>query len=118
MDIDPEFYNEEISEEWSDNFFDDIYDTPSDQDTDESLHPDDLNADQLGLAMAFGEFVVDDRNEYDIDEDTDGENWEGVMELYPLQGVYHSKDARSLSKFEQYIDGITSGQFKGPWHRD
>ena len=126
--MDPDFYTEDhdnfeegIGDEWSDNFFDnsdDLFDPFNELDIEGALHPDQLNADQLGTALAFGETLSDDRDVYDMDEGTDKENWEGVMKLYPLQGAYHSTDARSLSKFEQYINGITSGQFKGPWCRD
>lgn len=130
--MDPDFYTEdddifrdgferEIDDEWANNFFDGV-DTLSDffgkQDIDTTLAPDHLDADQLGTALAFGEILSDDRDVYDMDEDTDRENWEGVMKLYPLQGMYHSKNVRSLSKFEEYINGITSGQLKGPWRRD
>lgn len=126
--MDPDFYTEDhdhfeegVEDEWSDNFFDnsdDLFDPFNELDIDGALHPGQLNADQLGIALAFGETLSDDRDVYDMDEDTDKENWEGVMKLYPLQGAHHSTDARSLSKFEQYINGITSGQLKGPWCRD
>lgn len=127
--MDPDFYTEdslfhddfeeETETEWSDNFFESSNDlfTPFDE-IDNALYPDQLNADQLGTALAFGELLSEDKDKYNLDEDTDKENWEEVMKLYPLQGAYHSADARSLSKFEQYINGITSGQLKGPWQRD
>jgi len=129
--MDPDFYTEddvfhddfeeEMGDEWSGNFFknsDDLF-TPFDElDIEDALYPDQLNADQLGVALAFGEILSEDRGVYDVDEDTDKENWEGVMKLYPLQEAHHSTNARSLSRFEQYINGITSGQTKGPWRRD
>lgn len=121
---DPLFYNESssledpVAEDWSDNFFEDP-DVPfDDEESDGSLYPDHLNADQLGVAMAFGEAVNNNSNNYDVNENTDKENLEGVMKLYPLQGMYQSTKARSLSKFEQYINDITSGQLEGPWRRD
>lgn len=130
--MDPDFYTEddaifcddferETEDEWADNFFDDT-DTLSslfdEQNIDATLIPDHLNADQIGTALAFGEILSDDRGDYDVDENTDKENWEGVMELYPLQGIHRSENVRSLSKFEEYINGITSGQLRGPWRRD
>lgn len=121
--MDPDFYTDDIEakdEDWSESFFEetDGLSTPFDEPNDELLYPDELNADQLGTALAFGEVLSDDRDAYDMDKDTDKENWENVMKLYPLQGIYHSTDSRSLSKFEQYINEITSGQLKGPWQRD
>ena len=130
--MDPDFYTEdddifrddferETDDEWADNFFDEA-DTLSslfdEQNIDVTLIPDHLNADQLGTALAFGEILSDDRGDYDVGEDTDKENWEEVMKLYPLQGMYHNTNARVLSKFEQYIDGITTGKMRGSWHRD
>ena len=126
--MDPYFYTEdhdnfeeEIDDEWSDNFFDDA-DTLSslfdEQNINATSIPDHLNADQLGTALAFGEILSDDNCDYDVGEDTDKENWDGIMKLYPLQGMYHNTNARVLSKFEQYIDGITTGKMRGPWHRD
>lgn len=120
---DPLFYNESLSleepidEDWPDNLFEDPDVSFDDEESDDSLYPDHLNADQLGVAMAFGE-ATNNNSSYDVDENTDKENLEGVMKLYPLQGMYQSTKARSLSKFEQYINDITSGQLEGPWHRD
>lgn len=125
--MDPDFYTEETVH--CDDSFDEIYDNGLDdpfedldshfnfsdfdpdveQEIKESLYPDQLDADQLALAMAFGEFTANENNPYDIDENTDKENWENTMRLYPLHKQHN------LSTFEQYINGITSGQCKGPW---
>ena len=112
---------EKEGDSWSDNFFEEDGSPLSFDDQNintENVYPDQLNADQLGTAMAFGEMLADENKVYDVDENTDRENWEGVMKLYPLQGLHDSTNTRRLSKFEQYINDITSGRQKGPWHRD
>ena len=118
------FYDEELEgeldracDDWNEDFFRGVEDFDQfEHDADELLYPDHLNADQLGLAMAFGDLVSKDKEEYDVDEDTDDENWKNAMKLYPLQSRYNT--SQDLSGFEKYISGITSGQTKGPWRRD
>lgn len=93
------------------------FDTKIEQDIEESLYPDQLNADQLALAMGFGEFTANGKEVYSVDENTDKENWEKAMKLYPLHEQPGFDDNRSLSAFEQYVNSIISGQRKGPWQR-
>lgn len=119
--MDPDFYTEDL-EFYSDGCsnendpFDDIdqplesdeFDADIEKDIKESLY---TEADQIALAMGFGEFIVNDKKVYDIDENTDRENWEGAIKLCSLQ----KEKEHDQDKFEQYINGITSGQRKGPW---
>lgn len=124
--MDPDFYNED--EAFYDDELDEIctehhldssdFDTNIEQDIKESLYSDQLDADQLALAMGFGEFVINGKKVYDVNEKTDRENWEGAMKLYPLQGQYNPDTISKLSGFEKYINEITSGQRKGPWVQD
>lgn len=116
------FYDEELERDLDkacnngcdEDFFRGIEDFDQfEHDTDELLYPDNLNADQIGLAMSFGEMVGKDREEYDVDENTDDENWKNTMKLYPLQSKYNC--SRTLSNFEEYINEITSGKINGPW---
>lgn len=99
--------DKEICDEWTDSFFED--------DRSES---DQLNADQMGLAMAFGEFASIQEKTYNIDENTDEENWKNAMNLCSLQDRHDSTSGQKLAKFEQYINNITSGKRKGPWDKD
>ncbi|MCK4454376.1 hypothetical protein KAU51_03535 [Candidatus Parcubacteria bacterium] len=119
--MDPDFYTEDVVfcdndlDEICNDLFDDHeidstdFDKRIEQDIEDSLY---TNADQLALAMGFGEFIVNGKEVYDVDENTDRENWRKAMKLYPLQGQYNSDN---ISTFEQYINEITSGQRKGPW---
>ena len=118
---DTEFYDEDLEKDldekcndWDEDFFREVEDFEKfEHDVEELLYPDQLNADQIGLALAFGDLVTKDREAYGVDENTDKENWESAMKLYPLQSRYNS--TRNLSGFEKYIDGITSGRTEGPW---
>ena len=97
---------EDEHSDWHDNLFED--NNSFEQDIKDPLQ---LSADQIGLAMSFGESITE--KEYDVDENTDKENWEKVMELYPLPNKYVNE--QKIDKFEDYINNITSGYQKGPW---
>lgn len=92
--------------DWHDNLFED--DNSFEQDIKDSLQ---LSADQIGLAMSFGESIAEKK--YDIDENTDKENWEKTMELCPLPNKYVNE--QKMNTFEDYINNITSGYQNGPW---
>lgn len=132
--MDPDFYREEAAgfydealekdlegeeEHWDERFFNELEEDEPEQDIQDIeglLYPDRLNADQVGLSLAFGEFILDDKKTYDVDENTDTENWENAMELCSLQDRHNS--VRSLSEFEKYVNDIASGITKGPWSKD
>lgn len=110
--------DEDILNDVCEDVFDDHCPDPSDFDTNveqgikDSLYTARSEADQLALAMGFGEFIVNGKKVYDVDENTDRENWEKTMSLYPLQDQPNSNN---LNTFEHYINDITSGLHKGPW---
>ena len=118
------FYDENLEktcDNWSNDLFEDIdnsfdaFDTFIEQDV---VNSDPLSADQLGLAMAFGEFASIQEKTYDVDENTDEENWENAMNLCSLQDRHNSVHGQKLAVFEQYINDITSGKCKGPWDKE
>lgn len=108
-----EWDDKEICDEWTDGFFEDDTDYSEQGDINPSQNSQ-LNADQMGLAMAFGEFTSIQEKTYDVDEKTDKENWKNAMNLCSLQDR-HSE--QKLAEFEQYINNITSGKYNGPWNR-
>ncbi len=108
-----EWADKKTWDEWTDSFFENDTDYPE-QDV---LQNNQLNADQMGLAMAFGEFASIQKKTYDIDEDTDEENWENAMNLCSLQDRHSPTNKQKLAEFEQYINNITSGKCKGPWDK-
>ena len=112
-----EWVDKEVCDEWTDSFFENDTDYPE-QNIIDSLQNDQLNADQMGLAMAFGEFTSIQEKAYDIDENTDEENWKNAMNLCSLQDRHNSISGQKLAIFEQYINNITSGKCKGPWDKD
>jgi hypothetical protein len=106
-----EWADKEVCDEWTDSFFENDH---LEQDPLQSVQ---LNADQMGLAMAFGEFASIQERTYDIDEDTDKENWENAMSLCSLQDRHSPANGQKLAEFEQYINNITSGKCNGPWNK-
>ena len=124
--MDPYFYEEDLFdkdsfEDASSEFCDDdIFESDSEFDRsvemeiEKTLSTGQLNADQMAIALGFGEHITAKEESYDIDEDTDKENLKEVIKLGSLKEHEHH-NTRSLSVFEQYINKITSGQCKGPW---
>ena len=106
-----EWDDKELCDEWTDGFFEN--DTEQDP-----LQDSQLNADQMGLAMAFGEFASIQEKTYDVDENTDKENWKNAMSLCSLQDRHNSTGGQKLAEFEQYISNITSGKYNGPWNKE
>jgi hypothetical protein len=81
------------------------------------------NADAMGSAFAFGEMMSGEEREqaelnhieeeilekeFDVDENTDAENWEKAMRLTSLSSRHSYRKA--LRPFEQYVDDICKGR--------
>ena len=47
--------------------------------------------------------------QYDVDENTDKENWEEVQKLVALE-TRHERRGKKLRPFEQYVNDICSGK--------
>lgn len=71
----------------------------------------DLRPEDIGLAFAFAEAVMDEEKsrQYDVDENTDTENWEKVQKLVALETRHKTTNTR-LRPFEQYVDEICKGK--------
>ena len=75
----------------------------------------DLGPDKMGIALALAEEIAEERasryweteDQYDLDENTDKENWERAMKFTSLNNR-HKKI--KLRPFEQYIDDICKGR--------
>lgn len=124
--MDPDFYDDDEGcwegmeeetdpEEYVYDTFDHILDT-NDPVDDDDPGPD-YELDHMDMAMAFAlsdEIRDAERKNYDIDENTDGENWEKAEKLAALSTRH--KRGRKLKPFEQYISDICEGRrplFKG-----
>jgi len=110
--------NPDCGEEYLYDTYDRIIDTNrGDQDMDDMIGPE-----EIGLAFALAEEMRDteyqdvdldeefDRElnkEFEVDDDTDRDNWEKVMEISSLQSR-HSK--KRLRPFEQFVDDICKGR--------
>ena len=87
---------------------DDVYDDydddyEDDHDLDVFDHTDEeepeLDADSVGLALAFGETISsNDKNKYDLDEKTDEENMREASKYFGTQKV-----ESNLRPFEEYV---------------
>lgn len=95
MDNDNDFGNDVTDELYTDMF--------------EDEHP----GRDIGDALAFADLLSAEKKTYEVDENTDKENWDTAMELCSLQERGSNK--RVLPDFEQYIEEILSGGQKGPW---
>jgi hypothetical protein len=90
----------------------DTYDRIVDEDelTDDKDDDFDLRPEHLGLAFAFAETVVDGEKskQYEVDEDTDRENWDAVQRLVALDTRHRSR--KELRPFDQLVDDICKGK--------
>ena len=134
MDIDPDFFFDDMREEFGEDEYDD-YDSIIDEEDlfdriDNDLDdiyleefPEEVversttsndplsNAELAGMAFAFGAEMRDEerKRKYDIDEKTDKENWDKAMRLTSLQSR-HTTKKKKLRPFEQYVDDICKGK--------
>lgn len=115
---DPESYNQPDfggMEDPSDCCEEYVYDTYDRIFSEDEVEPpeldphDDLDAIEMGMAFAFAETVIDaERKKYDVDENTDQDNWNRVNEVLSLESRHTSK--QQLRPFEQYISEICNGR--------
>jgi hypothetical protein len=66
-----------------------------------------LDAADIGLAMSFADHLAS--RDYEVDENTDRENWEAVKKLVSLQSR-HQQPKKKLRRFESYVQEILDGK--------
>ena len=94
-----------MDNDFNDDIVDEVYNNMF-----EDEHP----GKDIGDALAFADLLSDEKKiAYDMDENTDKENWDTAMELCSLQE--RGTNNRILPDFEQYIEKILLGKQKGPW---
>lgn len=80
---------------------DNLNDVSEERDFDNSFDmPDSI---EMGLALALAEEICESKKQYNVDKDTDRENWNKIMQLVPL---HNGRAETHLRPFEQYIDDI------------
>jgi hypothetical protein len=109
--------NQDYGEEYLYDTYDQIIDTNI------GIFDDIISPEELGLAFALAEEMSDVENQnceiekeynqgigrnFDIDEDTDKDNWEKATIISSLQARQGEK--RRLRPFEQYVDDICKGR--------
>lgn len=116
MDMDPDYYDGfEDGEEYVYDTFDQIIEpdddwfdeTPSDRDDNMQL-----DGTEMGMAFALASEMADSDSHYDVDENTDQENWNKAMHATPLASRHETKS--NLRPFEQYVQDYIRRGFKHP----
>jgi hypothetical protein len=113
--------DEDCGEAYLYDTYDQIIDTNrGDQDMDVF---DEMGPEEIGLAFALAEELYGDECQsyelekefdqeldraFEVDEDTDRDNWEKAMKISSLQSRHGSR--KRLRPFEQYIDDICKGR--------
>lgn len=78
-----------------------------------TLFKDDHDGSDIANALAFAELLSDENTVYDVDENTDEENWDKAEQLCSLKKT--TDYPVHLEPFELYIEGIITHDRKGPW---
>ncbi len=129
---DPDFYEDEEYRDGEEEYIFDTYDRiiddveldpemyDPDSEFNPEIQPDDefglgmeetdegLDATTMGMALALADAINETEGKrWDVDEDTDRENWEQIQALATR---HNSTDNKPLRPFEQYIDDICKGR--------
>lgn len=111
--MDPDFFEDICGDYGEDDCLFGTHEKPDDADNIdidpyENLDEDDVTSDAttMGMAFALASEMNAKKGKYDLDEDTDKENWKEAMSL---QSRFQMEE-KELRPFEQYIDDICKGR--------
>ena len=71
-----------------------------------------IDGTEMGMVGALADELAGDSNKYDLNENTDRENWEKAMKFISLSSRHKPK--RNLPPFEQYVEEYIRRGFRHP----
>ena len=68
----------------------------------------DIDGAELGIALALADEIADSERRYNLNKNTDDENWKNAAKYMSLERRFEKK--KNLRPFEQFVDDICSGR--------